>query len=124
MLSFRAEKVTAVICRVEKVAAVTCESRARASLRDLFRNLRCSAPEMRSEVTPDGSTFLRPFVLVAPTAEVNDATGPEVSIWEASDCALGGSRAIRTKVRFRRCEPEVRIWEVWQPCAGALSFTA
>ena len=88
--------------RVEKVAAVTCESRARdAPLRDLFRNLRCSVPEMRSEITPDGSTFLRPFVLFAPTAEENEVRAPEVSILEALDRAPG-------RLRGTRKEPSVR----------------
>jgi hypothetical protein len=49
---------------------------ARAPLRGLFGNLRCSAPEMRSEINADQSTFVRPFVLVAPTAEENEAARP------------------------------------------------
>jgi len=56
--------------------------RGRAPLRDLFRNLRWSAPEVRSEITANGSTILRPFVLVAPIAGETEAARP-------GDCDLG-----------------------------------
>jgi hypothetical protein len=49
---------------------------ARAPLRDLFRNLPCAALEMRSGIHPERSTFLRPFVLVVPTAKENEPTPP------------------------------------------------